>query len=632
VHREGPRSDVDAVAAARSGPTSLTIVRRALGFAFAALSVLAGPAAPVAFAHAELVVASPADGEVLDASPPEIRLVFSEPVEAGFSTIDLAGAAGIPILTAAGAPDPSDDHVLVAAVPALVDGSYTVTWRVLSKADGHAYVGTYAFAVATSGEAFPPGPIEPAGPGPTAGHQVALEAQGRIVLYGGLLLAFGLAVVAWLVLEPAMGAIPSAVGRAIGVALLVAGIGAAMMLLSSGLGLPGPTGRPDLVGYATSSRPGILLLARVVLALAGGVAVLALVSRGRIDPAIDVGALAATAALALTVAAGHAAVFEPPVTIAVWFVHAAAAGVWAAGLAVVAVLASRRPPDGELLRAVVIRYSALGLVGVGLVVLTGAYQAWLELGGPPSLDDPYARLVLVKVVVAAAAFGLGLLNYLDGGRLMSWLGGLGRRATVEAFLAAVVIVVTASLVAIPPPGPGRPVELAGTAGGGSPASVGLAIAPGRPGPSRFIALPEAGVVPATLRLEAADGSVVDEATFRPVDGDEPTATASFVTAVGDVRIGDWRAVVEAEDGVTAGTFPFTMTADGIAAGRAVPPVDLGLVLGIVMVFAGVLAFAFARAEGRLPRTDRVAARIALSGGGLAAAVVGLLVVAVGPSV
>jgi methionine-rich copper-binding protein CopC len=590
-----------------------------------------GPLALPVLAHAELVVASPAEGDVLDVSPAEIRLVFSEPVEAGFSTIDVTTADGSPIVTAAGAPDPSDDHVLVAPVPALADGSYSVVWRVLSKVDGHAEVGTYAFAVAATGGPAPPGPLEPAGPAPTAGHQVALEAQGRIVLYGGLLLAFGLAIVAWLVLEPAMGAIPTAVGRAIGVALLVAGIGAAMMLLSSGLGLPGPTGRPDLVGYATSSRPGILLLARVVLGLAGGVVVLALVSRGRIDPAIDIGALAATAALALTVAAGHAAVFEPPVTIGVWFVHAAAAGVWAAGLAVVAVLASRRPPDGELVRAVVSRYSALGLVGVGLVVLTGAYQAWLELGGPPSLDDPYARLVLAKIVIAAAAFGLGLVNYLDGGRLMGWLGGLARRATVESFLAAVIIVVTASLVAIPPPGPGGPVELAGTPEAGPPASVALAIGPGRPGPNRFTAVPEAGVAPVTLRLEATDGTVADEATFRPVDGDDPAAT-TFVTAVGVVGMGDWRAIVAADDGATVGAFPFTMTADGIAAGRAAPPVDLGLVLGVLMLFSGVLAFSFARAGGRLPRTDRVAARIALSGGGLAATLAGLLIVALGPSV
>jgi copper transport protein len=589
---------------------------------------LTGPLAAVALGHAELVISNPPAGAVLADPPGEIRLVFSEPIEAGFSTLDVTTPGGGAILTAAGSPDPADDDVLLARLPPIGEGVYTVVWRVLSKVDGHAEVGSYSFAVATAGASVAPIPDAAPGEPPTTGHHGTLETQGRTLLYGGLLLAFGLAIVAWLVLEPTVGSIPSAAGRAIGIGLLTAGVGATLMLLASGLGLTGPSGRPDLVGYATTSRPGILLLARVAIGILGGLLVIALVRGRRVEPAIEVGALAATTCIGLTVAAGHAAVFEPPVTIGVWFVHVSAAGIWLAGLAVVAILASRRPPDEKMVRSVVRRYSALALVAVGLVILTGAYQTWVENEGLPSLDDPYGRLLVVKLAVAAIVLGLGFVNYLGGGRIGGRLGGLGRRATVETFLAGVVLVVTAALVAVPPPGPGGPVELARAGSDESGADVTLAIGPGRPGPNRFTAVTSGGGVPDVLRLETPAGAAV-AVDFRPGNAGDAASAQPFVADVGDLGAMAWNAVVVLESGATA-SFPFVLTPEGVAAGRAVPPVDLGLVLGLTMVFLGVGAAAFARAGGTFPRVDLEAARIALTGGGLSAAAAGVLIVAFGP--
>ncbi|HLA15469.1 MAG TPA: copper resistance protein CopC [Candidatus Limnocylindrales bacterium] len=598
----------------------------------AALVLLAavGPLASRTDGHAELLAGSPAAGEVLAESPAAIRLVFSEPIEKGFSTIDVIAADGTAVVTAAGEPDPLDEHALVASMPPLDDGSYTVVWRVLSKVDGHADVGSFVFAVASPGTSVGPRPTTPVGPTPRTGHQQGLETQGRILLYAGLLVAFGLVIAAWVVLEPAIGRIAPVVGRAIGIGLLAAGIGAILMLLASGLGLSGPTGRPDLVGYATASRPGILLVSRIVIGLVGGIIVLLLVRRDRMEAAIDVAALAATAGIAITVASGHAAVFEPPVTIAVWFVHAAAAGVWLAGLAVVAVMASRRPVDPVVVRAVVIRYSALALVAIALVVLTGGYQEWVEVGGLPSLDEPYGRVLIAKTVVAALAFTLGLLNYLDGGRLLGWLGGLGRRVTVEAFLAAIVIVITASLVATSPPGPGRPVELADVGAVGGTPPFALAVSPGRPGPSRFSAIARTDAPPDTLQLHDSAGALTAEVPFRSAQ--EPAGQAIPVADVADVGVGAWRATVLAAGGSPVADFPFVMEAGGVTEGRAVQGVDPGLLIALAMVIIGIGAVVYARAGGTLPRVDRVASKVAMTGGGLAAFVVGLLVVALGPRV
>jgi copper transport protein len=611
-------------------------VSRFLG-AVAVLAALLGPGAASAIAHAELVASTPADGAVVAGSPAEIRLVFSEPIEGGFSTLDLAGPDGVPILTAAGTRDPADEHVLVAATPTLGEGVHTVSWRALSQIDGHTDVGKFSFTVVSPETSAAPSSSPAAGPvpvaSPSSGHRDTLATQGRSILYGGVLLAFGLALVAWVVLEPSIGRIPQVVVRAIGIGLLVGAIGSGLMLLSSGLALPGPTGRPDLVGYATMSRPGLLLLARVGIGLAAGIAVLAMVRLRRDELALDTGALAATAMLGITVAAGHAATFSPPITIAAWFVHAAAAGVWLAGVGCVAGLAARRGPDIDLVGRVVPRYSALALVAVALLALTGAYQAWIEIAGMPSIDDPYERLLVVKVVVATVALALGLANYLDGGRFTRLLGGLGRRATVETFIGLVVVVLTANLATTPPPASSRLIELgpAHVAADAPRPDVRLLIGPARPGPNRFVAEPGGGAstgVPESLRLIDEAGEVVAEAPFRPMSG----AAVTYSTDAVPISVGPWRADVVVAGGVTPpAVYLFVMGPEGVSEGRATPPIDLGLVVGLILIVTGLFAVALARAGRTLPRTEPIASRIALTGGGLVGLVIGLMIVFLGPT-
>ena len=99
----------------------------------------------VVYAHAELVGAEPAPGTVVADSPQEIRLTFSEPVAAGsrvaLFTPDFQGIAGVESRVEAQAPEQ-----VVAAVPDLEPGVYTVQWTAVS-ADGHEISGSYAFSV-----------------------------------------------------------------------------------------------------------------------------------------------------------------------------------------------------------------------------------------------------------------------------------------------------------------------------------------------------------------------------------------------------------------------------------------------------------------------------------------------------
>jgi methionine-rich copper-binding protein CopC len=114
--------------------------------ALATFALFLIPAA--AFAHAHLQKSTPSAGEIVKASPTEIRLTFSEAVEPRFSTIAVVahGAVAAPV----GKPsvDPADDSVLIAPISqALKAGVYKVTWRAVST-DTHKTEGAFSFTVA----------------------------------------------------------------------------------------------------------------------------------------------------------------------------------------------------------------------------------------------------------------------------------------------------------------------------------------------------------------------------------------------------------------------------------------------------------------------------------------------------
>lgn len=96
------------------------------------------------FAHNELRQSIPAAGDVLSTSPSEIHLLFTEsPAGAFVKLFDLhfQEIPGLEIL-----PTGSDAHEVVALVPELENGTYTVQWLTLS-ADNHTVTGTFQFEV-----------------------------------------------------------------------------------------------------------------------------------------------------------------------------------------------------------------------------------------------------------------------------------------------------------------------------------------------------------------------------------------------------------------------------------------------------------------------------------------------------
>ena len=111
---------------------------------FSAALAAAMLAATVAEAHPRLMTVAPTANASV-AAPREVRLTFSEPLVARFSTLQVRDQngrfvrTGRTALTAGG-------RQLAAPLPRLAPGRYRVVWRAVSQ-DTHRVVGAYNFAV-----------------------------------------------------------------------------------------------------------------------------------------------------------------------------------------------------------------------------------------------------------------------------------------------------------------------------------------------------------------------------------------------------------------------------------------------------------------------------------------------------
>jgi len=177
--------------------------------------------------------------------------------------------------------------------------------------------------------------------------------------------------------------------------------------------------------------------------------------------------LLAALGMGLAAWAGHAVGVDPgrALPVLVNATHLIAVGAWLGALPALAILlraASREDGADSRPFAVIaaLRFSACALAAMGLIVVTGVWNASNEVGGVPGLvGTPYGRLVLLKVLLLLPVLGLAARNRRS---LLPRLGGdagtigrpamrsLARAVTFESLLGAGLVVVAAVLAVTPP--------------------------------------------------------------------------------------------------------------------------------------------------------------------------------------
>ncbi|WII38627.1 copper resistance protein CopC [Paenibacillus thiaminolyticus] len=136
-----------------------------LGMAALLFSLLLHPL--TASAHANLASSKPLADAQLDTAPSEIRITFTEGIEAKLSSLTLWDEDGREI---GGGVSGEGDDTLVKSLPELKNGVYKVKWQVLS-VDTHVTEGSYRFAVGTT--------LDKSGPAPTKSLDDDDESQAK---------------------------------------------------------------------------------------------------------------------------------------------------------------------------------------------------------------------------------------------------------------------------------------------------------------------------------------------------------------------------------------------------------------------------------------------------------------------
>jgi copper resistance protein D len=470
---------------------------RATVLAILASLALVGMTPSRLLVHGALKSSIPSAAAHLGEVPRALRLTFTETPELEFTRIQLLGPDSA--LVTLGPLRLDSARTVTADIRGpLVAGTYTVVWQVAG-ADGHPVRGRYSFTIAPGarGLAAERTPGEPAGnvtaprqgSSPAQHHNGLSMPQGdgfgaesplyvaiRWLNYTALLVVIGAAAFYWVVVgilrrrapaERTAALVKLAATRSASlgaIAAIALAVTAVARLLAQSYAMHGGAGtlHGALVGAMLSRTVWgwgwLLQLIGVHVVVSGFVLARRGSAGGWTLAALGAVVLAFTPALS-----GHAASAPRLTGLAVVSdgLHVLGAGGWLGsllvtiGVGVPAALTLDEAERGGAVADLINAYSPTALAFAALVGVTGAVAGWIHVGSFTALwQSTYGRTLLVKLAVLSVVAATGAYNWrrvrpalgdVDGARRVR------RSASVELAVGAVVLIVTAILVATPTP-------------------------------------------------------------------------------------------------------------------------------------------------------------------------------------
>jgi putative copper export protein/methionine-rich copper-binding protein CopC len=452
-----------------------------------AASVIVWPV--VLFAHGVLRRSEPANGATLRTAPGVIRLTFSEAPQLAFTQVELFGPDSQRVALSELRVAAPDSAVVVVAdvLGPLTAGRYRIAWQITS-VDGHPVRGAVSFRIASDATGLAVSPMDSAASPALPAVVPDTTAAGDSIIQPAA--TFGVA--SW----------PYAVIRLLTYAASLVVIGAVVFSL---VVVPATHHRvpdlgPDFVadarqraaraGFLATNVLGILVLARAVaqsyavrgappdaefllavsqtpwgwgLILATASVSLLFMAFPRSRKAIWKLAVIGVLGIALATALSGHAVASREWTIAAVIsdtIHVLAAGGWLGALlfVLIAGIPATAPLQslgrGQAMRGMVEAFSPMALTLAGALAVTGVIAAVIRIGSWSAVTgSAYGRILLWKLGGVVLILLVGAYNWrrlrpaMDAERV----GTLRRTASIELGLAFVVLILTAWLVATPPP-------------------------------------------------------------------------------------------------------------------------------------------------------------------------------------
>ncbi|MCA9918933.1 MAG: CopD family protein [Anaerolineales bacterium] len=379
------------------------------------------------FAHAVPEFSNPAPNALLDELPDNLIIQFNEPIVPELSHIDLLTQGGEQVETGPLQIIDANGRTAAVALPDLNQGAYLVSWQVLSGVDGHTTSGTFSFgygvaATAVTSESTVTAQISP------------LSATARWLTLTGIALLVGLFAFRLLVWNPIVADVDleaeeealdlklAQTGLRVGVTgIVLIGIGLVIIFIDQNRVY-------DLLQTANlqswiGTRFGTMWLTRFLL--------LAL-SHFNLSLFVDVKngrkelrgwewwlGLVLAIGLSLTVSLiSHSAALTDETTQAILidWVHVLAATIWVGGLIFLALsLWQARSLKNEsrtwLNLSLIVNFSAIAAISVGLLLTSGGYLAAKHVGGWTELvGTAYGLLLLGKIGLVLLTIAIAGIN------------------------------------------------------------------------------------------------------------------------------------------------------------------------------------------------------------------------------
>lgn len=634
-------------------------------------------------AHANQINSIPSPNSELEISPSRVVIWYSEPIEESFSVVTVLNAAAERVDLDDSTRDGTEPSAMSVGLPQLANGTYTVIWKNLSSVDGHKVIGSFVFAV---GEPLSTGaqidaveqPLLQTVADPWLRWLVFVSAA---VVIGGLVfeLIIGVPVVygvsskdSWQVAGIVASNAWSRVA-VISLAVLILAMLGQLLQQASVLSGNSPFA-PNLEiikSVALESGWGRLWTYRLITVI--GIGVLYFVAKrsaavgdgdaGSERQSDQEGSLlgdsmfAQAAAvlglvfLGLISTSSHNAASPSEIktfAIVTDFVHLSASMVWLGGVIYLAIAVPvfikklSRSDVYDLLNSTISRFTVLGLLSAGILVITGIFSSYMQVTVPAAVSTPYGWFLVGKLALIVPLFAFAAYN---GFKLAKSLGiggerRLGRSLVIEAVLAALVFAVVGWLASLEPAR-----QYAGRTGIGAVENVAFkAQAEGTEFDIK-INPAEVGSNDVIVILTKPNGEVIDNAVdvrvrLKFVDDDlgEPLVslkdTGAGVWRLNDARLniaGEYQAevVVQRPDAFDSRTaFRFDALSVATAASTIKPDSDrANLLFGLqLLIIGGIVVVIGVRGKVAPKIFGTAGAQKALMASGVAVAVLGLLFV------
>src|SRR5581483_7203207 len=574
--------------------------------------------------------------------------------EPGFSQIQLLDRSGA-VIPGVGSlqADPSDSRLLWLRVPILTPGIYTVIWKVLSAADGHVTSGGFAFVVGR--DQLPEGGLRPASASASGSGPTLPGVAVRWLSYLAFALLTGGFSFAPVIFQPALNTLArrhktdkgfrpirasaAPFSHASGLFAVLVGAWFVLLLVTiAGAFIQAAATDVNWWRLLIGTRYGLLFWGRLLLLILTGALLAFRQSRWwrqeRRHRWWQIGTGTSSLLLLTFSLNSHAAAMDQALlpVITDWL-HLMAMGLWLGGL-VTLLLALRwlsmtegdnaAPAAGVLMS----RFSQVATLCVTIIGVTGIIQAFLQVADVWNLiDTQYGLTLLLKLSLLIPVLGIAAVNLLVIRRRMAaadahtarpWHRLIWRTVAGEITFLIAILLVTGLLTSTPP---AREAFGTGIVMRAQAADLRLIVAanPGIPGLNIFdvylrdqLDRPIDGVEKVVLIFSMQEHDMgKTEVTAERVEAGHYVAQGGYTSMLGTWNI-DTLVRRAGQDDVRA-TLTMPLVVLSPLSNSPVVASPARVLLGVQIIFAGILLFTGARRLGRIKRWAGWAARLIAGG-------------------